>query len=359
MLILQLFGSVQFFNEIPIPPVPPKGPGDQQQQQALNWGPEDYYHAMSMGSGGLNLVHASSTIPRVANAFNLANTVNAAQITRLAALAENATYVAQAQRILAMTDTAAQATTLARAGLTLQEAQLVANGTRVASNLDYAAKIGQLTAYEIRMLERSRQIGSFGRFVLGCGTRLSGALQWASEIKYLGVLFRSNALYRSIGWLTKLPIRLCSGLGRAASWIPGVARLGALGGGRAIPILGGVLAIGDCALSWATALNETDPEKRQSLMIQAGINTGCTAAGAVIGGIIGSIIPGAGTFLGAMIGASIGNLVGNLVNFIGFSDNPIAQGIRSVGSAIGNVVAAPFRAVGGLISRGWNWLRGG
>ena len=330
MFILQvLFGSAQFYIETPTEPTTP-GQTPPGQQALTSWGPDDYYHAGAQVSNGLNLVNASTTLPRVHSAWTLLQ--GSTQAPRLLQLAQGAEHVINAQKVLAMANAAEQATCLSRMGLTFREVQFIANA-------------GRLTAGELRMVQNAGQIGRFGRFVLACGTKISPIITALNEARYVGWFFKS------VGWICKAPVRLFGWIGKGLSWIPGVARLGALGGGRAIPILGGILAVGDCALSWATALNEQDPAKRQSLMIQAGINTGCTVAGAVIGGIIGSIVPGAGTFLGACIGASIGNLVGNAINFIGFSDNVVAQGIRSAGSFVGNVVTAPFRGIGRAL--GW------
>ena len=67
-------------------------------------------------------------------------------------------------------------------------------------------------------------------------------------------------------------------------------------------------------------------ERRSTARNDAIINTGCTAAGAVIGGILGSVIPGAGIFIGACIGAGIGNLVGRAFQSGGVG-RTIAKGI--------------------------------
>ncbi len=89
--------------------------------------------------------------------------------------------------------------------------------------------------------------------------------------------------------------------------------------GRAVPILGALFAIGDNAYNWyeAGSLTRAPHEseaafqaRRGTARTDAAINTGCTAAGAIIGGIIGSVIPCAGTIFGAMIGAGIGNMIG-------------------------------------------------
>lgn len=136
-------------------------------------------------------------------------------------------------------------------------------------------------------------------------------------------------------------------LAKAAEWVTrGVGYLGRLGnirgvgyvlklgGGRVIPAIGAGLAAIDVGMDWynfATIQRqegESEEEfqaRRAQARDNAIINTGCTAAGAVIGGIIGSIIPGAGTVLGALIGAGIGNIVGNLCK--GFSLKGIGRSI--------------------------------
>ena len=129
---------------------------------------------------------------------------------------------------------------------------------------------------------------------------------------------------RSAGTLlSKLPL-----LGRCGRFL-------AIGGGRLIPAAGAIMAAVDCGNDIFRAIRTGDDRD----IGNAAINTGCTAAGAIIGGVIGSIIPGAGTVLGAMIGAGIGNLVGNIAKAImpeGVT-RAIGGAVKAVGSFVGSV----------------------
>ena len=144
---------------------------------------------------------------------------------------------------------------------------------------------------------------------------------------YSGITSRIPLVTRFTSWLGNssrfagFASRTTGFLARAGQYLGGVKYLGGAlrVGGRALPVAGAVLAVGDNIFNWHQALtlekqegesDEAFKDRKTTAVTDAAINTGCTAAGAVIGGVIGSIIPGAGTFLGACIGAGIGNLVG-------------------------------------------------
>lgn len=161
------------------------------------------------------------------------------------------------------------------------------------------------------------------------GTQVAQAAQAWRAVRLGQTLPQGARLTRVASYAAKIPgfarvaeygARYTSFLGRLGN-VRYIGNVLKLGGGRVIPAIGAGLAALDVGMDWynfATIKrqegeSQADFEARRSqARNDALINTGCTAAGAVIGGIIGSIIPGAGTVLGALIGAGIGNIVGNL-----------------------------------------------